>query len=155
MHESEKRKWSRSVFVTPWTAAHQVPPSMGFSRQEYWSGVPLPSHHYVVACADPSAWNSLLFPTTQPSLPGKLLLCFIFQNPVPKSLSHVCIFSPNQDELWICNLNESMNLFVQKWLRISNCDSGALSVGPLKSGMADHMFTEPALVTFILCSHNS
>ena len=29
--------------ATPWTAAHQSPPSMGFSRQEYWSGVPLPS----------------------------------------------------------------------------------------------------------------
>ena len=28
---------------TPWTAAHQAPPSMGFSRQEDWSGVPLPS----------------------------------------------------------------------------------------------------------------
>ena len=31
------------LFVTPRTAAHQAPPSMGFSRQEYWSGVPLPS----------------------------------------------------------------------------------------------------------------
>ena len=31
------------LFETPWTAAHQAPPSMGFSRQEYWSGVPLPS----------------------------------------------------------------------------------------------------------------
>ena len=30
-------------FTTPWTAAHQALPSMGFSRQEYWSGVPLPS----------------------------------------------------------------------------------------------------------------
>ena len=29
--------------ATPWTATHQAPPSMGFSRQEYWSGVPLPS----------------------------------------------------------------------------------------------------------------
>ena len=29
--------------VTPWTAAYQALPSMGFSRQEYWSGVPLPS----------------------------------------------------------------------------------------------------------------
>ena len=29
--------------ATPWTAACQAPPSMGFSRQEYWSGVPLPS----------------------------------------------------------------------------------------------------------------
>ena len=29
--------------MTPWTAAHQAPLSMGFSRQEYWSGFPLPS----------------------------------------------------------------------------------------------------------------
>ena len=29
--------------ATPWTAAYQAPPSMGFSRQKYWSGVPLPS----------------------------------------------------------------------------------------------------------------
>ena len=31
------------LLATPWTAAHQAPPSMGFSRQEYWSGVPFPS----------------------------------------------------------------------------------------------------------------
>ena len=31
------------ILVTPWTAAQQAPPSMGFSRQDYWSGVPLPS----------------------------------------------------------------------------------------------------------------
>ena len=31
------------LLAIPWTAAHQAPPSMGFSRQEYWSGVPLPS----------------------------------------------------------------------------------------------------------------
>ena len=31
------------LFATPWTAAYQAPPSMGFSRQEYWSRVPLPS----------------------------------------------------------------------------------------------------------------
>ena len=31
------------LLVTPQTAAYQAPPSMGFSRQEYWSGVPLPS----------------------------------------------------------------------------------------------------------------
>ena len=30
------------LLVTPWTAAHQAPPPMGFSRQEYWSRVPLP-----------------------------------------------------------------------------------------------------------------
>ena len=31
------------LLATPWTAAFQTPPSMGFSRQEYWSGVPWPS----------------------------------------------------------------------------------------------------------------
>ena len=31
------------LFATPWTVAYQAPPSIGFSRQEYWSGVPLPS----------------------------------------------------------------------------------------------------------------
>ena len=31
------------LLATPWTAAYQAPPSMGFSRQEYWSGVPLPA----------------------------------------------------------------------------------------------------------------
>ena len=31
------------LFVTPWTVARQVPPSMGFSRQEYWSELPFPS----------------------------------------------------------------------------------------------------------------
>ena len=38
--KSLSRVW---LLATPWTAAHQAPPSMGFSRQEYWSGVPLPS----------------------------------------------------------------------------------------------------------------
>ena len=31
------------VFVTPWTVAHQAPPSIEFSRQEYWSVLPFPS----------------------------------------------------------------------------------------------------------------
>ena len=48
---SKARKWEVKVkslshvrlVATPWTAAYQAPPSTGFSRQEYWSGVPLPS----------------------------------------------------------------------------------------------------------------
>ena len=40
-----KVKWLSHIrlLATPWTAAYQAPPSMGFFRQEYWSGVPLPS----------------------------------------------------------------------------------------------------------------
>ena len=48
---SDAWKWKVKVkslsgvrfLATPWTAAYQVPPTMGFSRQEYWSGLPLPS----------------------------------------------------------------------------------------------------------------
>ena len=39
------------TLATPWTAAHQAPPSMGFSRQKYWSGVPLPSPYVL------SSWS--------------------------------------------------------------------------------------------------
>ena len=38
--KSLSRVW---LFATPWTVAYQAPPSMGFSRQEYWSGLPFPS----------------------------------------------------------------------------------------------------------------
>ena len=39
------------TLATPWTAAYQAPPSMGFSRQKYWSGVPLPSpNHKILEC---------------------------------------------------------------------------------------------------------
>ena len=57
------------LLVTPWTVAHQAPLSMGFSRQEYWSGVPLPSPWTVVNQAPLSMgfsrqdyWSGLLFP---------------------------------------------------------------------------------------------
>ena len=51
--------------ATPWTAAFQAPPSMGFSRQEYWSGVPLPSLtwvklHQAVWEMRPLAWDASL-----------------------------------------------------------------------------------------------
>ena len=44
--ESEVKVKSLShvqLFATPWTVAYQAPPSMGFSRQECWSGLPFPS----------------------------------------------------------------------------------------------------------------
>ena len=39
---------AQSDSATPWTAAYQAPLSMGFSRQEYWSGMPLPSPRYTI-----------------------------------------------------------------------------------------------------------
>ena len=40
---SEVAQLCPTLFATPWTVAYQAPPSMGFSRQEYWSGLPFPS----------------------------------------------------------------------------------------------------------------
>ena len=41
---SEVKSLSRvQLFATPWTVTYQVPPSLGFSRQEHWSGLPFPS----------------------------------------------------------------------------------------------------------------
>ena len=46
------------LLATPWTAAHQAPPSMGFSRQEYWSGVPSPSpRHLFIAETKDLRWD--------------------------------------------------------------------------------------------------
>ena len=63
-------------FATPWSVAHQVPLSMGFLRQEYWSGLPFPS---------PGGLPDLGIEPTSPALaggfftaepPGKPLLCY-------------------------------------------------------------------------------
>ena len=48
------------LFATPWFAAYQAPPSMGFSRQEYWSGVPLPSPIYEILVFKLSKYNLLI-----------------------------------------------------------------------------------------------
>ena len=98
--KSLSRVW---LFETPWTTAHQAPPSMGFSRQEYWSGVPLtspspslaaspgdqltarkelpwsavPSHHLLIS----RPWTSFLLAF---SLPYKKKIPFLYD------LSDVC-----------------------------------------------------------------
>ena len=44
MHKSKVKSLSRvELFATPWIVACQAPPPIGFSRQEYWSGLPFPS----------------------------------------------------------------------------------------------------------------
>ena len=48
------------LVATPWTVAHQAPPSMGFSRQEYWSGVPLPSPMHE---SEKRKWSHSVMPT--------------------------------------------------------------------------------------------
>ena len=66
------------LFVTPWTAAYEDPPSMGFSRQKYWSGLPFPSPGDL---PDPGiepespAWQADALPS---KLPGMLDLSLLW-----------------------------------------------------------------------------
>ena len=56
-------KWKvmvKSLLATPWTAAYQDPPSMGFSRQEYWSGVSLPSVNSTSILINWQTWNGVI-----------------------------------------------------------------------------------------------
>ena len=71
------KKWSRSVvwlFATPWTVTYQAPPSMGFSRQECWTGLPFPSPGYL---PDPGikpgspALQAEALPSEPPGTPNK------------------------------------------------------------------------------------
>ena len=71
------------LFVTPWTVAHQAPPSMGFARQEYWSGVPSPSLLFSYSC--------FFFPSLSPPVPFPLSLSFShFLSLSFKSQSYSC-----------------------------------------------------------------
>ena len=56
------------LFTTPWTAAYQAPLSMGFSKQEYWNGVPLPSLLYKLS-PDNSTLVALLSQQSHDSFP--------------------------------------------------------------------------------------
>ena len=58
MHEVKSLSTVR-LSATPWTAAHQAPPSMGFSRKEYWSGVPLLSPEMVLLTSDTALLTSV------------------------------------------------------------------------------------------------
>ena len=59
----------------PWTAAYQAPPSMGFSRQKYWSGVPLPSSIALTRQTFVGKVMSLLF-----SMLSRLVIAFLLRS---------------------------------------------------------------------------
>ena len=60
------------LFVTPWTVDHQAPLSMGFSRQEYWSGLPFPSLRDLPNPGIEHRSPTLQADSSPSELPGKL-----------------------------------------------------------------------------------
>ena len=60
-HTHTQKSFSRvQLFATPWIVAHQAPWSMGFSRHEYWSGLPFPQVKWKVPKRMVGAWQALL-----------------------------------------------------------------------------------------------
>jgi len=66
--------------VTPWTIAYHAPPSVGFSRQEYWSGLPFPSPGDLLNPGIKPGSPALQADALPPEPPGKLIL-YIMYNP--------------------------------------------------------------------------
>ena len=77
------------LFATPWTVAYQAPPSMGFSRQEYWSGLPFPSP------------GDLPDPGIEPGSPALL--------PIRSVSSMILEWSSSVPDLFVQPLNNSMS----------------------------------------------
>ena len=64
------------LLATPWTAAYQAPPSMGFAKQEYWSGLPLPSPARHNSPSFAISWSLLKLMSTESMTPSNhLILC--------------------------------------------------------------------------------
>ena len=80
------------LLATSWTAAYQAPPSMGFSRQEYWSGVPLPSPKwpYINLWSFVDTKGFCLILHVLSVLDNFLAVCFLvgwlFYNPLKKTI---------------------------------------------------------------------
>ena len=74
------------LFATPWTAAYQGPPTMGFSRQEYWSGWPLPSPRQLLM----SAKKSLPQQVFKNKLDTALLIAVLFLKSALTTWMSIC-----------------------------------------------------------------
>ena len=79
------------LFATPWTVAYQAPPSMGFSRQEYWNGLPFPSPGDLPDPGIESGSPAFQADTLTSEPPGKPHIYAQFSS--VQSLSHVRLFA--------------------------------------------------------------
>ena len=92
------------LFITSWTAAYQAPPSMGFSRQEYWSGVPLPSLQVALVVKNPpanvgDATDTDLIPESGNSRGvgnGNPLQCSCLENPMDRGACRATVHGVTQ-----------------------------------------------------------
>ena len=145
------------LFATPWTVACQPPPSMGFSRQEYWSGLPFLSPTYL-----PDPGIELLSPALQADFIVWATEESICQNPYINIMDQLHLFHlvayslPHHKQrmdtqllrkyLSGCQTIPKLFLFVPLWFLLQNCSgSFAQSPSPRSKGL-------DAAITKVVCS---
>ena len=79
------------LLATPWTAAHQAPPSMGFTRQEYWSGLPFPFPGNL-----PDSGIEPMF-LASPALAGGFFTTCTWENQDNKKYVDIYIYTPHNN----------------------------------------------------------
>ena len=95
------------LLATPWTAAYQAPPSLGFSRQEYWSGMPLPSPPTLFTSSQKQEHIC-----TRLKIPGSTYI----PNPLP-SVSQIA-YKVTSNEA--CKVDGSVKIHYHQWTQISS-----------------------------------
>ena len=156
------------LFVVPWSVAHQVSLSMGFPRQEYWSGMPLPSllyqatmGHYFpfflpLSCSQTwtpwSPWQHWTHSRNHPN-------CIIFPlSEIQKSQSTSTLTgrSPNRANFWVIKYNSRLHKFQLRNTSDQNWTCKKFFQQSLKTGIqkgkCHHLMMEgiPLLVIMIL-----
>ena len=122
------------LFVT-WTAAYQAPPSMGFSRQEYWSGVPLPAMHIFrepLVPSDPQVlygvWLTevnLPFLELNESSPKTYVFVSSFHDPHRPPNVFICYLP----QVWMVELHKSIARRLQTPMQITESLERGLEIG--------------------------
>ena len=104
--KSLSRVW---LLATPWTAAYQAPLSMGFSWQEYWSGVPLPSLT--------NLWSLLKLMSIESVMPfNHLILCHPLQSfPVSGSFPMSQLFTSGDQSIAVSASTSIFPMNIQDW----------------------------------------
>ena len=102
------------LLVTPWTTAYQAPPSMGFCRQEYWSGVPSWFQTFTVTIIEKYRFCSPIF-----SDPSALNIIYISWWPkiIIKNINHYNVLevkSLDANKWSLCGITESNTYWSQK-----------------------------------------
>ena len=119
------------LFMTPWTVAYQAPPFLGFSRQEYWSGLPLPSPG--IEPRSPALWADALTSEPPGETPCKTETVAINQQipilpfPAPAiTIFAFCLYEFDECRYLLYVKSCCIDLFVTGLFHLAQCLQGLL-----------------------------